>query len=236
MPTIDPREVLVFLALPDTITSGADSNAVLGPDDLAHVARFHFERHREVALASRVVQRRALSACAAVAPDAWVFQKDENGRPSIASPAVTPQLHFSVANTRGLVACAVTVSRDVGLDVEPWAEDVPDQVVDRCFSPAEREALAGLPAAERPRHFVQVWALKEAYAKARGLGLSAPLDRISISLDGGVPRLTLDPSFSDDAAAWQLAIWSPTESHAVAVCVRRDDGPPLKIESRWLSA
>ena len=236
MSTIAADEVLVFLALPDTITSGADSRAILGPDDLGHVGRFHFERHREVAMASRVLQRRALSACAAVAPDAWVFEKDEHGRPSISSPAITPQLHFSVANTQGLVACAVTASRDVGLDVEPWAEDVPDQVVDRCFSLAERAALATLPAADRPRRFVEVWTLKEAYAKARGLGLSVPLERISISVNAGVPRLTLDASLGDEAAAWQLEIWSPTASHAVAVCVRRDDGPPLRIESRWLSA
>lgn len=45
----------------------------LPPDDRAHVARFRFERDRELALASRTLQRRALSACAGVAPGDWRF-------------------------------------------------------------------------------------------------------------------------------------------------------------------
>jgi 4'-phosphopantetheinyl transferase len=107
-------------------------------------------------------------------------------------------------------------------------------LIARCFAPDERAALAALPAAAQPRRFIELWTLKEAYIKARGLGLSLPLERISLTLDDAQPRLTLDPSLGDDAASWQLALWSPTATHAAALCVRRGDGPLLTIDSRWL--
>ena len=170
--------------------------------------------------ASRALQRRALSSCTDIAPDAWRFVADNNGRPRIAAPAGAPPLCFSVANTRGLVACAVSLARDVGLDVETWRDDVPALLVQRCFGPDERTALASLPTAAQPRRFVELWTLKEAYIKARGLGLSLPLERIGLALDDGPPRLVLDPSLGDDGASWQLALWSPTSSHAAALCVQ----------------
>ena len=169
-----------------------------------------------------------------VAPDAWRFVADDNGRPQIAAPLPAPPLCFSVANTRGLVACAVSVSREVGLDVETWRDDAPSPLIERCFAPDERVALAALPTAAQPRRFIELWTLKEAYIKARGLGLSLPLERISVALDDGEPRLSLDPALADDAASWQLALWSPTPSHAAALCVHRGDGPPLTIDLRWL--
>ena len=63
-PSIGAREVLVFLAQPETLAPDPDARAILAADDLAHIARFRFERDRHIALASRALQRRALSSCA----------------------------------------------------------------------------------------------------------------------------------------------------------------------------
>ncbi len=232
-PSIGAREVLVFLAQPETLARNPDA-PILADDDLAHVGRFRFERDRRIALASRTLQRRALSCCTPIAPEAWRFVADNNSRPQIAAPAGAPPLCFSVANTRGLVACAVSLARDIGIDVEAWRDDAPAPLIERCFAPDERAALAAVPAAAKPRRFIELWTLKEAYSKARGLGLSLPLERISLTLDDGQPRLTLDPTLGDDAASWQLVLWSPTATHAAALCVRRGDGPLLTIDSRWL--
>lgn len=198
------RDVIVFFGRPDNLAdAGVRSRAldVLAPDDRRHVERFRFERDRELALASRSLQRRALSACADLPPRAWRFVAGPHGRPEIEAPSIAPRLRFNVANTRGLVACAVTVDRDVGLDVEPWRDDAPDDLVQQCFALAEREALVALPVASRPRRFVELWTLKEAYIKARGLGLELPLEQITFTLDDGSPRLTLDPALATSPTA-----------------------------------
>ncbi len=230
------HDVIVFCGRPEALAAPGRRDAalaVLATDDRDHVARFRFERDREQALASRALQRRALSACTDVAPAAWRFVAGAHGRPEIGAPPITPPLRFNVANSHGLVACAVTIDRDVGVDVEPWRGDAPAELIERCFAPAERAALTALPAGSRPRRFVELWTLKEAYIKARGLGLELPLELIDFTLDDGPPRLALDPSLDDDAATWQLELWSPLPSHAAALCVRRGAAPPLTIERRW---
>ena len=232
---IRSREVIVFLARPETVANAPAARAMLAADDLAHIDRMRFHRDREIALASRVVQRKALSSCANIAPDAWRFVADDNGRPMTVAPGDAPPLSFSVANAHGLVGCAVTLSREVGFDIERLRSDAPEALIARCLTPYERAALAVLPVDRQPRRLLELWTLKEAYVKARGLGLLLGLDRVEVSIEDGRPSLALDPSVDDDAGFWQLAQWSPTESHVVALCVRRDDNAPLTIDTRWVS-
>jgi 4'-phosphopantetheinyl transferase len=235
---IGADEVRVYLADPAALASDPAARTTLAPEDLAHVDRFHFQRDQQIALASRTLQRRALSACSStVAPDRWRFVADNNGRPQIVAPEKAPPLSFSVANTRGLVGCAVCHSREIGFDLEAWRMDAPSPaLIERCFAPDERKALAALPESAQSRRFVELWTLKEAYIKARGLGLSLPLEKISIDLDVAPPSLVLDHSLGDPAGDWQLALWSPTASHAAALCIRRGSDPPLAIDSRWLES
>lgn len=231
-------EVAVYFARPEALADRdvrAEALAALTPEERARLDRFRFDRDRDVALASLALQRRALSRCAPVAPSAWRFAPTRHGRPEIVWPAHGPGrvIRFNVANTHGLVACAVTIGRELGIDVEPWRADAPTDVVDSHFAPVERAALWALPTGDHARRFIELWTLKEAYIKARGLGLAIPLDRFSFDLAAGVPRLAIDPELADDATTWQVASWSPTPQHCAALCVRRHDEPAFTIDPRW---
>src|SRR5437762_2831092 len=50
------------------------------------------------------------------------------------------------------------------------------------FTPGEKRALDLMPESERVEAFFRCWTRKEAYVKARGEGLSLPLDSFEISL------------------------------------------------------
>lgn len=228
--------VVVVVARPEAMEDArvrAAAEAIIDDDDRAHVARFRFEADRDVALASRALQRRALSAVATgIVPATWRFAADANGRPRIVEPVTT--LVFSAANTRGLVGCAVSEGGEVGLDLEVRRDDAPAELIERYFAPAEREALAALPQPERPTRFVELWVIKEAYLKARGVGLGVPIENLAVEYVGVTPRLVLAPELGDDAASWQITLWSPTPAHAAAVCVRRDPaGPDATLLHRW---
>ena len=233
--TLGEDEVCAYLADPDRVRSRQDAEHVLSPDDRAHVSRFRFERDRHLALASRALQRFALSACARVAPSAWQFAADDHGKPRITAPTTSPPLAFSVANTPGLVACAVNHGRCVGIDVEGVRSDIPFGVVERCWSRDERNTFDALAPVDQRRRFVETWTAKEAYVKARGLGLSLDLRHVEVLFIDGQPQLRLDPSFEDDATQWHLTLWAPTSSHAAAVCVRTD-GRPVRVVPIWLEA
>jgi 4'-phosphopantetheinyl transferase len=232
---VNATEVAVYLARPERLaepTARTRAHAVLDGPDRAHVARFVFERDREVALASRALQRLALAAETGVDAAAWRFAAGPSGRPEITAPRT--QIQFNVANTAGLVGCAIALDRELGLDLEAHRADAPPELVARCFTPAERAGLAARPAADQPRRFVELWVCKEAYLKARGVGLGLPLEHIDVVLDDGDPHLRLDPALGDDAATWQLALWSPTPAHAAALCVRRPAGaPPVTTRHHW---
>ena len=137
-------------------------------DERARHMRFRFERDRRLFLATRLLVRTALSGDAQVVPGDWRFVADRSGKPHIESPAVTPALHFNLANTPGLVVvCAVSVAHElIGVDVERIDRADFIGLADRYFSVAEAAALGARAPAERPRRFFEDWTLKESYVKA----------------------------------------------------------------------
>ena len=80
--------------------------------------------------------------------------------------------------------------------------------------------MTALPEHLQPARFLCYWTLKEAYAKARGLGLALPLDELSFDLSGEGIEIAVGPSVDDEGADWQFDQWAPTDHHVVAVALR----------------
>src|SRR5437588_11462711 len=95
-------------------------------------------------------------------------------------------------------------------------------LAERFFAPQEFEALSTVPVEERQYRFFEYWTFKEAYAKARGMGLCLPLDKFSFHFpnDGGV-EIKIDPDLADDPRRWQFWQLRPTSQYLVAVCAER---------------
>ncbi len=204
MPNLSADQVHLLWARTDTETdpaSRARQLALLSAEEQARHIGFQSGRDRHQYLVSHALLRQALSLFAPVAPHAWQFARDAHGRPYIAGPAGHGSLRFSLSHTRGLAVVAVAQNVDVGVDVEA-ARPHPDLggVAAAAFTAAEVAQLAA-----RPELFYDIWTLKEAYVKARGLGLSLPLDSFSFNLaDPTRPRLTCHSRCGDDAARWSF--------------------------------
>jgi 4'-phosphopantetheinyl transferase len=233
---LGPRDVHVWLAVPEQIRDApllARYLALLSDDERERAARFRFDEHRHQFCVAHALVRTALSRYARVEPGAWRFSVGERGRPEIVAAPGVPPLRFNLSHAGGLVACAVALARDVGVDVEDATRraDI-DAIARRYFSPSERSDLAR-PGSGRDRFF-ELWTLKEAYLKARGIGIAAGLEKISFALDAGAPiRIRLDPGFDDDdPASWQFALHRPTARHVLSVAVRRCGEPELSIVLR----
>jgi 4'-phosphopantetheinyl transferase len=147
-------------------------------------------------------------------------------------------LRFSLSNTAALVVCAVWERGDVGVDIEPLdrGADVLE-VADTVFAPQELAALRSLeePAARRDRA-LDLWTLKESYIKARGVGLSLPLERLSFHLEGLAPvRIAIHPSLGDRPERWQFRRFD-VEGHRLALAVERDSLAELAVSVRDATA
>ncbi|QQP93684.1 4'-phosphopantetheinyl transferase superfamily protein (plasmid) [Skermanella sp. TT6] len=206
--------------------------SLLAPEEMERYRRYLNDRARHEYLVTRALVRTVLSRYADVPPAAWRFRSNAHGRPEIAGPALPGRdlsgLRFNLSNTNGLVACAVAAGCEIGIDVENLerAGDV-RELADRFLAPAEAADLRSLPPAGRSLRFFTYWTLKEAYVKARGLGLSIPLDGFALDLaDPARIRIAFEPGLDDAAARWSFATFRPTGNHLMAVAVGQPPGRP----------
>jgi 4'-phosphopantetheinyl transferase len=207
VPEVLPARECWLWAVPLDALSPADEALYLSwlsPAERARLDGFRFDRDRRQHLVGRALLRAALSRHTGVDPRAWVFGAGAHGKPHVEQPVPSP-VAFNVAHAAGLVVCAVAAVEELGVDVEKIdAIDDPLTLAETACSPPERARLEALPASHRAAHFATLFTLKEAYLKARGLGLSVPLAALTISLEGPSPALALAAPLADDAAAWQL--------------------------------
>jgi 4'-phosphopantetheinyl transferase len=232
---LGPREVHVWLAVPEQISDARlleRYGALLSDEERTRAERFRFAEHRHQFCVAHALVRSTLSRYADVEPGAWRFAIAERGRPEIVAAPGVPPLRFNLSHAAGLVACAVALVRDVGVDVENISRRADtSSIAERYFAPSERRELARSGAG--PERFYEFWTLKEAYLKARGVGIAAALEKISFEIEPGAPiRIHFADDFQDDAASWQFALHRPSAHHVLSVAVRRSAEPDLSIVLR----
>jgi 4'-phosphopantetheinyl transferase len=170
-----------------------------------------------------VLVRTVLSCYAAIPPKEWVFSKNSHGRPEVANSEGAGALSFNISHTHSLIVLGVTRGSLLGVDVENiFAREVPLDVANHFFAPDEMQALAAVPAHQQQYRFFEYWTFKEAYIKARGMGLSLPLAEFSFQFpaDRRV-AITIAPELHDDAQRWQFWQFRPLPQYLVAVCAER---------------
>ena len=206
--------------------------ALMSPDEHERMGRFVFEKDRKAFLLTRALVRTTLSRYASIAPADWQFIANVHGRPEILDrPSGVPDLRFNISHTNGLIACAVTIGREVGVDVEHIGRHLTHDVAGRHFAPREVSDLRKLPEDEQRKVFFDYWTLKESYIKARGFGLALPLGDFAFKLNPPhSPEITFEPSLEDDPDSWQFLQDWPTPQHRLALAVRRESADlPVRI-------
>jgi 4'-phosphopantetheinyl transferase len=207
----------------------------LSDDERARWQRYKFDKHRREYLATHALARTALSSHHPLAPEAWRFQLNEYGKPWIDPDC---GLCFNLSNSTGLVVCLIGTGDEVGVDVEPRIRAGSIiEIAHRMFSQRELKQLGDLPGDERPERALHLWTLKEAYIKARGIGLALPLKKFSFLFeDSRRIRLEIDASLGDDPARWRFCILEIAQ-HCVALMVENRAVQELQAwESRPPSA
>nr|ASV46851.1 4-phosphopantetheinyl transferase [uncultured bacterium] len=229
-----PDEVHVWIVEPERINERHLLDAywgLLDAQERERKQRFRFERHQRQYLVSHALVRLTLSRYAPVAPTAWTFQTNQYGRPQVQGEWA--RLRFNLSHTDGMALVAVGWDSELGADVED-AERSGDtvEIAGHYFAASEVAALRALPPERQRERFFEYWTLKEAYIKARGAGLSLPLDQFAFHLEPGQPpRISFDPRMQDEPEAWRFVQLRPSARHLAAVGVRRPRGQPLTL--RW---
>lgn len=222
---IGPGEAHVWYALPDDFADPARVaalEALLDAGERARQARFRFARDRQLFLVAHGLLRATLGRVLDADPAALRFRAGPHGKPELDTAAGAPPLQFNLSHTTGLVAWVVTRHAAAGIDVEDRrpVRQV-EEVAAHSFAPAELADVRARRGDDQRDRFLEYWTLKEAYVKARGAGLSLPLDAFTMRLaPPGAPTVTFAPALPDDAAAWQFAQPVLSDQHAAAVALQ----------------
>ena len=175
----------------------------LTPDERIRAERFRFENLRHSFVLTRGALRVLLGRYLHLPPAKIQIAYGSKGKPTLAEPELAT---FNVSHSGGLAVFGFAANCEIGVDVEeirPLADML--DIAQRFFCPAETAELISLPAKQRERAFFRCWTRKEAYIKAVGEGLSAPLDGFQVTLRPGEPANIIHLAGDANAArTWRL--------------------------------
>jgi 4'-phosphopantetheinyl transferase len=218
----------------------AELRAWLSPEELARADAFRGEGYRRDYLLAHASLRWVLGECLSISPASVGFAAGSFREPGAA--AIKPELRnagldlrFNLSHTRGAALVAVTLGREVGIDIE-WQRPMDDLegMARSVMSDKEHEQWLGLVAEDRAAAFYHLWTRKESYLKAIGLGLFRDLHEVTVPvwprfLDAAAGAFTRVEDRSGDGD-WVVGDIAAAEGYSAAVCCEGTEKPSIRIE------
>jgi 4'-phosphopantetheinyl transferase len=199
----------------------------LSQDEHDRANRFRFDRHRRQYAVGRGALRALLAAYTGTRPELIRFTYGPRGKPFLEGSS---DLYFNLSNSDERALVGFVRGREIGMDIE-YLKPMPDceQIAERFFSESERVVLRGLPKENKEEAFFNCWTRKEAYLKAVGEGLAAPLDSFDVTLaPGEPPRMLTLRGDAEAASRWWLEHFRLSPEYIGALALERQHP-----EERW---
>ena len=194
---------------------------ILSQEERERSARFRFQKDRDCFIAAHGLLRVILGRYLSVEPEQLRFCTNDFGKPSLCPSSEFELIRFNMSHSEKFCLYAFSGGREVGIDLEfirPLGNI--NEIAKQFFSSQEVETLPSLSRDRQTNAFYNCWTRKEAYIKARGEGLSIPLDQFDVSLSPGQPA-TLVNSREDpqEVSRWTLMGFTPCPDFAAALAV-----------------
>ena len=195
-------------------------SAALSAEEKERAARFAFERDRDVYSLAHGMLRQILSRYESNDAATWTFENNAHGKPHLVPES---SLRFNISHTGGLAVLAVMRDFEVGVDVESLLRTrVRIEVASKAFTPIERHGMLACTSEEaRRERFFETWTLKEAFIKAKGRGLSLPLDQFWFQWsDSGELLFNVDAALNETPSDWQFEFLRDVPNYLIAVALK----------------
>jgi 4'-phosphopantetheinyl transferase len=213
------------LEQPLTMVDGLQQ--ILSADERDRAARFHFEKDRSHFIVARGGLRKLLGRYLGIEPAKLRFAYADYGKPHLAPDLArqAPRLKFNLAHSGGLAVYAITEIGEIGIDLEQVRpEFAGDDIARRFFSATEVAQLDQLPLDTRELAFFNCWTRKEAFIKAKGIGLSLALDQFDVALADDQEAALLRTRWDEnEAGRWSLRALEIGAGYVGAVAVEAHD-------------
>lgn len=205
--------------LPDHCGSTALCRSLLTGEELARAVKFINPADAEGFILGRGLLRRILAGCLNTDPAELQFNRNAQGKPFLAESG----LEFNVSHSRNRMLIAVTAGRAVGVDIEYRRSGLNmESIAKRWFAPEEQAFFRTLGNPENG--FFEIWAKKEAYVKALGIGIYKELSTFAVPV-GEEP---FSPVIGRDRQ-WFFQTLEIDSGYAAAVV---SEAPPVPVNLR----
>lgn len=195
---------------------------LLSDDERKRAERLRTEILTERFVVSHALVRHILGIYLRRPPQDLDISVDGRGRPYLSEH---PEIDFNLSHTEGMSVIAVRLG-NVGVDIERVRDDIDaTAVARRVFSKRECSTIAENIAASRTPFF-EYWTIKEAYAKAIGLGVRIEFRNIDVSL--GEPMTVALHDVYDDSQNWDFELHG-CRDFRIAVAARRVRAEGVRI-------
>jgi 4'-phosphopantetheinyl transferase len=220
VPPMNAGDVHIWLAdLNPSAEFVQQLGTILSDDEHQRARRFHFERDRRRFVAGRGTLRLILAQYLKCPPQDIQFFYEAAGKPYLCCSDGEPKVQFNVSHSQDTALIGICLEHRIGVDIEFKNPDRATLEVARLFfAPEEIAALADLPAQAQCDAFFAIWAMKEAYIKGRGEGVSLGLDTFAVTVDrDGLPSLLRSSHGEDERKRWRF--WTIDAGRAFAAAL-----------------
>jgi 4'-phosphopantetheinyl transferase len=220
------NDVHVWRASLDLTTVQSESLLViLSPDELARAGRLRFVKDQKKFVAARGILRMILGHYLGKKPIELRFEYSSYGKPILATNAGYDSLHFNLSHSDVIALYAISRGRNIGIDIERVQDNIEvEQVAGRFFSLGEISSLDSVDKKNRSGTFFQYWTRKEAFIKAKGEGISFPMENCDVSL---MSAKNLSPIIllgeNRENSSWYGQDLFPGHGYAAAIAVEGGD-------------
>lgn len=189
------------------------SYQILDSEEQARADRFYFARHKRRFANARATMRTILARYLNTSPERLEFTYNAYGKPELVHNS--QKLQFNISHSEDLAMLAVGKSYPMGVDVEYYSARPYEGIANSLFSEPELIEFRKVPQALKAAVFFHVWAQKEAFIKACGLGLSYPTQEFHVPIRMPTKQLIDDPLHN---TTWLLRSFMPEVACSGALC------------------
>ena len=177
----------------------------LSAEERLRAGRFAFAEDRQHFIIAHAALRTVLARYVGGEAAELEFTTGEFGKPQVVQ--LFTDVRFNLSHTDGLALIAVSLGREVGVDVERVNRDIEyEEIADHYFDPREAWDLRIAPPQERACRFFEVWTRKEACLKASGAGLGGEIEP-RWNVRNLQPAEGYAGALASEGEDWRLACW-----------------------------
>lgn len=190
----------------------------------ARLERYSTKRSKQRFIAARGILRELLGMYIDCAPSSVKFNYGPLGKPYL-HPQHNLRIHFNSSDSGDSALFAFSKSGELGVDLELASRPVRHEVIaPRKLTRYEYKKYQSCPHDRRRKFFLALWTRKEAYGKAKGIGIRYRLNSVNLLKEKLQERVSVE---DENGVVWEIV--QITTGEIIACVVTEGKGFASKV-------